>query len=310
MKKILYSFLAISMGLTMSSCGNDDDFTASIFDTTVGVTDTTASTAPFDKWLHENFVVPYNTEIQYKFNLPASNMDFQLTPADYKKSQLLSHFIKYLFYDVYNKYAGEDFMKKYGPRIFHYIGSAAYAPTTGTETLGYASAGVKITLINVNNMKYWTPEAPYTDADMDQLNKDQFHVMHHEFSHILHQQRAYPIEFALINPGDYDPNRWQDRTQAEALQLGYITPYASSQAREDFVETIANYIVKSDASWANSMQIAGEDGAAIINLKLDMCRTYLQEKWGIDLEALHKEVQYRQETLDWDKVMHLKFLKK
>jgi hypothetical protein len=41
-----------------------------------------------------------------------------------------------------------------------------------------------------------------------------------------------------------------------------------------------------------------------------MCRTYLQDKWGIDLEALHKEVQTRQENLDWDKVMHLEFLNK
>jgi substrate import-associated zinc metallohydrolase lipoprotein len=253
MKKILYSFLAISMGLTMSSCGNDDDFTASIFDTTVGVTDTTASTAPFDKWLHENFVVPYNTEIQYKFNLPASNMDFQLAPADYKKSQLLSHFIKYLFYDVYNKYAGEDFMKKYGPRIFHYIGSAAYAPTTGTETLGYASAGVKITLINVNNMKYWTPEAPYTDADMDQLNKDQFHVMHHEFSHILHQTKTYPVAFGQITPSTYEPRGWQERDSTLTHELGYLTHYGSSAIYEDFVETLSCTITDTDYRWMTTI---------------------------------------------------------
>ena len=181
------------------------------------------------------------------------------------------------------------------------IGSAMINAAQGTEKLGYAEGGNKITLLKINAME--------TD-NMEQMNEYIFKTMHHEFAHILHQQRAYPIEFALINPGDYDPNRWQDRTVPEALQLGFITPYASSQAREDFVETIANYIVKSDAEWSNSIKIAGEDGAAIINLKLDMCRTYLQDKWGIDLEALHREVQTRQENLDWDKVMHLKFLKK
>ena len=253
MKKIIYFFLAISMGLSMTSCTNDDDFTASIFDTTVGAVDTTASTAPFDKWLYENFVLPYNTEIQYKFNLPASDLNFQLTPADYKKSQLLSHFIKYLFYDVYNKYAGEDFMKKYGPRIFHYIGSAAYAPTTGTETLGYASAGVKITLINVNNMKYWTPETPYTDADMDQLNKDQFHVMHHEFSHILHQTKTYPVAFGQITPGSYEARGWQDRDSILTHQLGYLTHYASSAIYEDFVETLSCTITDTDYRWMTTI---------------------------------------------------------
>ena len=241
------------MGFTMTSCGNDDDFTESIFDTSKGSVDSTVATAPFDKWLYENFVVPYNTEIQYKFNFPASSLEFQLTPADYKKSQLLSHFIKYLFYDVYNKYAGEDFMKNYGPRIFHYIGSAAYAPTTGTETLGYASAGVKITLINVNNMKYWTPETPYSDADMDQLNKDQFHVMHHEFSHILHQTKSYPVAFGQVTPGTYMPRDWQERDSIVTHQLGYLTHYGSSAIYEDFVETLSCTITDTDYRWMTTI---------------------------------------------------------
>ena len=183
MRKLFNIFLAATLGLTVMSCGNkDDDFTESIFDTDTPAVDPTASTAPFDQWLYDNFVVPYNTEIQYRFNFPASNLDFQLAPADYKKSQLLANFIKYLFYDVYTLYGGQDFLKMYGPRIFHFIGSAAYSPTTGTETLGYASAGVKITLINVNNMKLWQENNQYTPADMELLNKDQFHTMHHELS--------------------------------------------------------------------------------------------------------------------------------
>ncbi|UPS43612.1 putative zinc-binding metallopeptidase [Prevotella sp. E15-22] len=253
MKKILYFFLAASMGVVMTSCSNDDDFTSTIFDTTTGAVDTTSATAPFDQWLYDNFVVPYNTEIQYKFNLPASSMDYQLTPADYKKSQLLSHFIKYLFYDVYNKYGGDDFMKKYGPRMFHYIGSAAYAPSTGTETLGYASAGVKITLINVNNMKYWTPESPYTDADMDQLNKDQFHVMHHEFSHILHQTKSYPVAFGQVTSGTYQPRDWQKRDSIETHMLGYLTHYGSSATYEDFVETLSCTITDTDYRWMTTI---------------------------------------------------------
>ena len=253
MKKILYFFLAASMGVVMTSCSNDDDFTSSIFDTTTGAVDTTSATAPFDQWLYDNFVVPYNTEIQYKFNLPASSMDYQLTPADYKKSQLLSHFIKYLFYDVYNKYGGDDFMKKYGPRMFHYIGSAAYAPSTGTETLGYASAGVKITLINVNNMKYWTPETPYTDVDMDQLNKDQFHVMHHEFSHILHQTKSYPVAFGQVTSGTYQPRDWQKRDSIETHMLGYLTHYGSSATYEDFVETLSCTITDTDYRWMTTI---------------------------------------------------------
>ena len=96
--------MVLSAALMVTACGEDDDFTESIFDTSISAVDQSAATAPFDQWLYDNFVVPYNTEIQYKFNFTASDLGYQLAPADYKKSQLLSHFIKYLFYEVYDKY--------------------------------------------------------------------------------------------------------------------------------------------------------------------------------------------------------------
>lgn len=253
MRKIFNILLAATLGIASTSCGDDDDFSDSIFDTSVETIDKNAATAPFDQWLYDNFVVPYNTEIQYKFNYPASNLSFQLTPADYEKSQLLSHFIKYLFYDVYTLYGGQNFMKFYGPRIFHYIGSSAYSPTTGTETLGYASAGVKITLINVNNMKMWSEDNEYTPKDMDLLNKDQFHTMHHEFSHILHQTKSYPVSFGQITPGTYAPRDWQDRDSVESHRLGYITQYGSSANYEDFVETLSCTITDTDYRWMTTI---------------------------------------------------------
>lgn len=253
MKKIFNIFMAAVVGMAVASCGNDDDFTESIFDTSMGAVDKDAATAPFDQWLYDNFVVPYNTEIQYKLNYPASNMSFQLAPADYNKAQLLTHFIKYLFYDVYTKYGGEDFMKQYGPRIFHYVGSAAYSPTTGTETLGYASAGVKITLINVNNMKMWKEDNQYTPADMDLLNKDQFHTMHHEFSHIMHQTKSYPVTYGQVTPGTYDPRSWQERDSVESHRLGYLTQYGSSASYEDFVETLSCTITDTDYRWMTTI---------------------------------------------------------
>jgi substrate import-associated zinc metallohydrolase lipoprotein len=253
MKKIIPYTLAFALAATTWSCKNDDDFTESIFDTDIQVVDENSGTAPFDQWLYTNFVEPYNTEIQYKFNFPASSLEFQLAPADYRKSQLLANYIKYLFYDVYTKYAGDEFMKQYGPRIFHFIGSAAYAPTTGTETLGYASAGVKITLINVNNMKFWTEDSPYTPADMELLNKDQFHTMHHEFSHILHQTKTYPVTFGLVTAGTYEPRDWQERDSVESHRLGYITQYGSSATYEDFVETLSCTITDTDYRWMTTI---------------------------------------------------------
>ena len=259
MKKIFQTTLVLSAMLAVTSCGNDEDFTESIFDTNIAAVDQSSVTAPFDQWLYDNFVVPYNTEIQYKFNFTASDLSYQLAPADYKKSQLLSHFIKYLFYEVYDKYGEKDhngnpvFMKTYGPRIFHFIGSAAYSPTTGTETLGYASAGVKITLINVNDMRTVTEGMDFTDEDMFLLNQRQFHTMHHEFSHILHQTKSYPTTFGIVTAGSYDPRNWQDRDSCDSHSLGYVTQYASSATYEDFVETLSCTITDTDDRWMNTI---------------------------------------------------------
>ncbi len=259
MKKIFQLLMAASAMLAVVSCSEDDKFTESIFDTSIETVDQNASTAPFDQWLYENFVVPYNTEIQYKFNYTASGLSYQLAPADYKKSQLLAHFIKYLFYDVYNKYGEKDangheiFMKKYGPRIFHFIGSPQSNPTTGTEVLGYASAGVKITLIKVNEMRTVTDGMVFTEDDVNNLNFYQFHTMHHEFSHILHQTKSYPVSFGQVTPSSYDGRTWQDRDSCDSHSLGYVTQYGSSAIYEDFVETLSCTITDTDDRWMNTI---------------------------------------------------------
>lgn len=259
MKKIFQLLLSATLLLTAASCSEDEKFTESIFDTSIQSVDNSSATAPFDQWLYDNFVVPYNTEIQYKFNYTASNLSYQLAPSDYKKSQLLAHFIKYLFYDVYDKYGEKDhngnpiFMKTYGPRIFHFIGSSQSNPTTGTEVLGYASAGVKITLIKVNEMRSVTNGMNFTDEDIDNLNQYQFHTMHHEFSHILHQTKTYPVSFGQVTPSTYDGRTWQDRDSCDSHSLGYLTQYGSSAIYEDFVETLSCTITDTDDRWMNTI---------------------------------------------------------
>ena len=249
MRKTLYIIGVAAVIAAFSSCRSEDDFTESIFDTTVPAVDETKATYPFDKWLYDNFVVPYNVDVKYRFDLSASDMSYQLTPADYNRSQLLAHFIRYLFYDVYTKYAGDDFMKKYGPRIFHFIGSSGYNTTTGSEVLGTASGGVKITLYKINEMKPYSPGVIYDAWDIDVLNENYFHTMHHEFSHILHQTKSYPVTFGQVTSGSYDPMNWQDRDSVWTHQNGYVTHYASSATYEDFVETLSCIITDTQYRW-------------------------------------------------------------
>ena len=306
MKKTFQIIIAAALALTVASCGKDDDFDASIFDTDIPPVDQTQATAPFDQWLYDNFVVPYNTEIQYRFNYPASNLNFQLTPADYKKSQLLAQYIKYLFYDVYTLYGGNDFMKKYGPRIFHFIGSSGYSPTTGTEVLGTASGGVKITLYNVNEMKPYSDGVTYAGDDVSVLNERYFHTMHHEFSHILHQTKSYPVTFGQVTSGSYDPINWQERDSVWTHQNGYVTHYASSATYEDFVETLSCIITDTKHRWMNRIINAASMGVRQGD-KEDILE--LIDPLGIDLDApkshwnnftLYEESEYNDQTDEYD----------
>ncbi|MBR1755377.1 MAG: hypothetical protein IJ739_02500 [Bacteroidaceae bacterium] len=306
MRKTIYIIGVAAMMAALSSCRTEDEFTDSIFDTTVPDVDETKATYPFDQWLYENFVVPYNVDVKYRFDLSASDLSYQLTPADYNRSQLLAHFIRYLFYDVYTGFAGDDFMKQYGPRIFHFIGSSGFNPTTGSEVLGTASGGVKITLYKINEMKPYSEGVNYDAGDIDILNENYFHTMHHEFSHILHQTKSYPVTFGQVTSGSYDPMNWQDRDSVWTHQHGYVTHYASSATYEDFVETLSCIITDTPCRWMNRI-INGAAMGVRQGDKEDILE--LIDSLDIDLDTpgahwnnftLYEESEYNDETDEYD----------
>lgn len=342
-----------------SSCA-EDKIEGSIFDTTEKPLDPNSFTYALDKFSEDNFLKPYNMRFVYKIEDIETDMTYNLVPATYEESIKMAALMKYLWLDVYKKNVPDAaFLPTYGPKIIQLIGCPAYNPSTGTETVGLAESGVKITLYKVNELDV---------NDIDGLNENFFKTMHHEFSHILHQTKAYPESFQEISAGSYDGFSWQDRNDVEARTLGCVTPYASSAVSEDWVETIANYIVKNDTEWNKILEdakldyekvslLAAEydpndptiipgtvtstidvisqkpieysfiriavqrdeegkiiwttdeetgdqkwtlvknddvDGYAVILQKLDMCKSWLKEKYQIDLDVIRKEVQGRQ----------------
>lgn len=251
-KKYISAFVmmsALAMGFT--SC-SDDDFTGTIFPDQSEELDPTSSTYKFDKWLKENFLDVYNLDFRYKMQDVGTDMNYNLVPATYQNAQDLALLAKHLWFDVYNDVVGPNFLKQYGPRIIHLIGSPAYDPSTGTITVGLAEGGIKVSLFRVNALDLNSP---------DQLNEYYFKTMHHEFAHILHQTKTYPAKFNTISVGKYDGSNWQNRQEGVVLSCGFVTPYASSAYREDFAEIIANYIVKTDAQWERFYNLAGRGWA-------------------------------------------------
>ncbi len=236
---------AVAMvSFTLGSC-SDDNLGASIFDTVDHPLDKSLYTFPLDTFVKVNFQEPYNVRYMYKMqdmSLSSSDLQKNLTPCSYDKSVDLATLAKYLWFDVYKELANqhEIFLKKYSPRIIHIIGSKSLNVSQGTETLGVAEGGLKISLYNANNLSV---------DDIDMMNEYFFKTMHHEFGHILDQTISRPLLFNLLSNGQYDASGWTNTPDSVAAGRGFVSPYASSMAREDWVEVLANYVTRDTLSW-------------------------------------------------------------
>ena len=238
---------------TFTAC-SEDDLGASIYDTTDYPLDRSVYTFPLDTFVKKNFLEPYNLKFIYKMEDVGSDMQKNLVPATYEKSIDLAVLVKYLWLDVYAKLAGEKdvFLKKYSPRIIHVIGSPGYL-SDGSRELGVAEGGIKVTLMEVNKLNVDQIEGAYG------LNQLYFHTMHHEFGHILDQTTLRPTAFNTISSGLYDAMGWASKSDTIQAALGFVTPYGSSQAGEDWVETLSCYVTYNADRWEQLLNTAKYD---------------------------------------------------
>lgn len=275
--KNIFKFLFISAVTVAaySSC-NDDELGESIFDITEKPLDRTSYTFALDSFAKREFLQPYNLKFIYRMEDIGSDMDKNLTPAPYDNSVKLAVLAKYLWYDVYKSLAGEHdvFLKKYSPRIIHVIGSKDYNPTQGTETLGVAEGGIKITLTNVTQLNV---------QDIEMMNKYFFKTMHHEFSHILDQTKLRPSAFNVISNTQYDAMGWADTPDSVAFGKGFVSPYASSAVGEDWVENIAEYVTQDSVSWSHLLEASRYDWEMI---DIEDASAYWKLANGADLDTV------------------------
>lgn len=284
MKQFKYIILFLIASLTMMSCSDEKLDPNSIFDTD------TPEMNEFDKWIRSNLTTPYNIQLKYKFDDKESNNNYNLAPAKLENSIALAKLIKHLWIDAYDELVGNTFLKRYSPRLFNFIGSPAYN-TSGSIILGSAEGGLKVTLYNVNMIDI-------NDIDIDQLNYWYFKTMHHEFAHILHQTKSYTTDFNLISAQDYQSTSWVNVSNTDALKMGFISPYASSETQEDFVELIAVYVTNTEAYWQSQLTTAGESGSAKILEKFAVVQDYLLTSWNIDIVELRNIVLRRSSEVE------------
>ena len=265
------------------SCGEEK------LDPTSQVLDSTVEQNEFDEWLYDNYVLPYNIEFLYRMVYKESDMNYYLVPAEYNKSIQIAKLMIHLCLEAYDDVTGSrDFIRTYFPKMIHIIGSAAYR-NNGTMVLGTAEGGLKITLYMINSLQ----------LDPEYLNEYYFHTMHHEFAHILHQTKPYSSDFDMISGSEYVNDSWNSTysSDEEAQQVGFITPYASSEPNEDFVELLSTYITNTPAYWSSMLKTAGTTGSGIIQQKFDIVYNYMKNTWGIDLDELRDIILQRQSEI-------------
>ena len=80
---------------------------------------------------------------------------------------------------------------------------------------------------------------------------------HHEFTHILNQLKPYDSQYDRITESDYVSGNWYGKSPRVAHRLGFVSPYAMDQGREDFAEMLSYYVTLSEAEWNDILQDAG-----------------------------------------------------
>lgn len=290
-------FLFAAIAALTVACSNDDvDANNSIFPTREENTDSTA----FDKWLNKNYTEPYNIRFNYLYIDQNSDMGYNVSPADIKKSIALAKIIKHVWLDAYTELMGPDFLKQHCFREFQLIGSAQHK-NDGSIVLGFAEGGIRVNLFQVNYLNpahlYIEQTNPFASGSNFDLNRAYFHTMHHEFAHILTQLKDYSTDFRTITK-EYHSADWVNVKDEDAGKEGYVTGYASSEYNEDFAEVFSCYVTDTDVMWQKRLAQAvaangDETGKKAILAKLSIIRSYLKDSWGVDIDKLRTIVLRR-----------------
>lgn len=293
MKFIKFYLILLSSVLVISACKKEKLDDQSVF------VDPTVEKNPLDNYIYTNFILDYNIDILYKYVDRESDLNYNLLPASYNSSIRLTKLFKYLGFEPYDEVTGSKaFIKRYFPKLINFIGEAAYR-NNGTKVLGTAEGARKITLYEVNRLN------ATTGVNADFLTDSYFHTIHHEFQHILNQTTDFPTSFSAISGNAYVDDVWNTQYPnnatgiGAALAAGFISPYASSSAKEDFAELYSFYVTLSATQFNAMLNATGSTaaGRAIINTKLIAVKNYMSSVWNIDMDALRANIVNRKANL-------------
>jgi substrate import-associated zinc metallohydrolase lipoprotein len=301
MKTIKTVIVLLSVVL-FAACSKDDDFSG--LQDIPGLGGDTWQKTALDKWLYDTLVVPYNIEAKYKWDQFEFDLDKTLVPPKESMVKPALQAIKKVWIDTYVAEAGELFFKRNSPKFLILCGSASWNVDNGTITLGTAEGGRKVVIYAINSfrIKGMPDYKPSDSATLKQI----FHVIEHEFGHILHQTILYPPAFKNISAGHYTAN-WNNISDEEAHANGYISAYAMSGFDDDFVEMISlmmiegrngfNRIVESIPAGTSASGVTQAQAKAALREKEATVVSYFKAAWNIDFYSLQAKKRKAVEAL-------------
>ncbi|MBV7530279.1 putative zinc-binding metallopeptidase [Chitinophaga sp. sic0106] len=300
MLKIKWLLLILSI-CCMMSCSKEDDM--ELVADIPGLGGDTWKPGPLDKYLYDTLTVPFNIAVKYKWDQFEFEVNKTLVPPKEEKIIPAIDAIRKVWINPYIAEADSLFFIKYCPKFLILSGSASWN-SNGTITLGTAEGGRKVVLYVLNEFRIkGMPGYKFSDSS---TVKQMFHVIEHEFGHILHQNIMYPVEYKRINPGLYTGN-WNNISDAEANRDGFVTAYAMSGFDDDFVEMIAIMLVEGKSGFdkiVNSIpagsSVNGTSQAAAkayLRAKEAMVVNYFNKVWNIDFYSLQSRTRTEIEKL-------------
>lgn len=277
MKNIIQNkFLILCLVLGIISCKKEKpDLSPKV----EGLGGVALSKLPIDTWLADNFTKPFNIQVDYRWDAFEVPLDKTLVPPLVSQVQPTMEAVKAIWIEPYIKEAGADFIKKFCPKQYVLVGSANWNQD-GTIVLGTAEGGRKVVLYQINE---------FNKKNIAGV-KEMLHTIHHEFGHILHQNILYPVSFKQITPGTYTSN-WYNVSDADALNLGYITPYSMSGPDEDFVEIIATMLVEGKTGFDARVNASSASGKEALRRKEQIVVDYFTKAYGISFRGLQTTTQ-------------------
>jgi substrate import-associated zinc metallohydrolase lipoprotein len=288
------TLVAILLGsVIFFSCKKEDPLTV---DNISGLGGDTWVPTSLDKWLYDTLVVPYNIATKYKWDQFELDLNKTIVPPKEEKVIPVMRSVKKVWMEPYILQGGEFFFKKYSPKLFVLAGSANWN-LDGSITLGTAEGGRKIVLYLLNDFKNKSMPG-YLPSD-SVIPKQMYHVIHHEFAHILDQNIRRPTSFDDVTKGFYTAD-WINTNDVAARQDGFVTAYALSSPAEDFAEMVSIMLIEGKAGFDNIVNsITGTstrgttaaEAQAKLRQKESIVLNYYKQAWNIDFYTLQLRVR-------------------